>query len=163
VGHCITAIILLGPYDRDAAAQFDLAGIDLGQDLTLFHITHYFTAVWQKKLGIEGDLPGAFPRELLFPTERVSAVLMRRITGREPVFALITTDYFGGIGDQWAQLYRGEEAADPPITAISPALRWLGVQADEGRDEFDTVGLAGIRQAPDSLDRYVELAEELGV
>lgn len=163
MGHAITAVVLRGPYDREAAAGFDLIGISLGHDLTLFHITHYYTAAWQKKLGIEGDLPGVFPRGLIFPTERVSAVLMRRITGREPVFAIIATDYFAGMGDQWAQVYRGEEAADPSITAISPALRWLGVAADPGRDEFDTVGLTDIRHTPESLDRYVDLCEELGV
>jgi hypothetical protein len=163
MSHSICAIVMRGPFDATAAAMFDLAGIALGADLTLFHITHYHTACWQNTLGIEGDLEGVFPPSLILPRERVIAVLMERITGREPLFAVIATDYFGGVGQQWAQVYRGHAPADPSVTAINPALRMLGVKAKPGRDEFETVGLDRIRQAPDSLDRYVDLAEELGV
>jgi len=163
MSHSITAILLHGPYDVEAAAEFDLRGVPLGHGLTLFHITHYYTACWQKKLGVQGDLEGARPRSLPFPAERVIAVLMTRITGRQPDFAVIATDWFGGIGSQWAQVYHGDSAADPSIIGISGALRWLGVVAKPGRDEFETVGLDRIRHTPDWLDRYVEMADELGV
>lgn len=163
MSHSICAIVLRGPFDAAAAATFDLTGIPLVEDLTLFPITHYYTACWQKTLGTRGDLDGAFPPSLIFPRECVIAVLMERITGREPHFAVIATDYFGGAGEQWAQVYSGHAPADPSITAINPALRWLGVKARRGLDEFDTAGLNRIRRGPDSLDRYVDLADELGV
>ncbi|MBB4635692.1 hypothetical protein [Longimicrobium terrae] len=162
MSHSICAIVLRGPFDAAAAATFDLAGIPLGDDLTLFPITHYYTACWQKTLGVQGDLEGVFPPSLIFPREHVISVLMERITGREPLFSVIATDYFGGVGEQWAQVYRGHAPADPSVTAINPALRLLGVKAKRGLDEFDTAGLDRIRHAPDSLDRYVDLAEELG-
>lgn len=163
MSHSICAIVLRGPFDAAAAERYDLAGIPLGNDLTLFHITHYYTACWQKTLGIDGDLDGAFPTSLIFPQERVIAVLMERITSREPLFAVIATDYFGGAGGQWAQVYRGRAAADPAVTSVNEALRLLGVKARPGMDEFDTAGLDRIRHTPDWLDRYVDRAEELGV
>lgn len=163
MSHSICAIILRGPYDGTAAAEYDLSGVPLGPDLTLFPITHYYTACWQKTLGIDGDLDGPVPPSLIVPREQVIAVLMERITGREPLFAVIATDYFGGVGEQWAQVYRGRVAVDPTITSINEALRVLGVKARPGLDEFESVGLDRIRRAPDSLDRYVDLAEDLGV
>ena len=92
------------------------------------------------------------------------AILMERITGSgDPLFALIATDYFGGVGDQLAQVYRGRELANDSIFMISPALKFLGVTAAAGLDEFDTVGLGDIRSQPDWLEKYEDLADELGV
>lgn len=131
----------------------------------MFPITHYYTACWRKILDVSGVLPGKQPHNLLmFPCELVITSLMMKITDRaEPLYTVIETHYFGGIGDQWALVYCGDRLADDRITQISPALKFLGVQRQDGMDEFDTVGLSKYRSMPEYLDRYIDLAERLGV
>ncbi len=165
MSHAISAIILQGDFDSEIATSYDLIGIGLDVELTMFPITHYYTACWRQKLNIPGILPGENPFNLLiFPCELVVAHLMMKITDRaEPLYAAIATDYFGGIGEQWALVYRGTQLADSKITQISPALKFLGVKCQAGMDEFDTVGLAKYRSMLGYLDKYVDIAEQLGV
>ncbi|HEY0737835.1 MAG TPA: hypothetical protein VGD69_23150 [Herpetosiphonaceae bacterium] len=89
---------------------------------------------------------------------------MSAITGiQEPVFAIILTDYFGGAGEQWAQVYRGSKVVNPQIRTINQALAQLGVVTSPGMDEFDTVGLGNYRSQPEYLEKYRDLADTLGV
>lgn len=163
MGHCITAIVLQGDYNTEVANQYDLHGKPLGYGLTLFHIDHVYTACWQKILRVSGELEWN-NREGLYPTEKVSAVLMEKIAATQPPrFAIILTDYFGGIGDQCANVYEGQQLASREVYSINQALAFLGVQPKPGMDAFDSVGLDRIRSQPDYLDRYGDLAEELGV
>lgn len=164
MAHSICAIVLPGAYDEGKALGYDLRGVPLARGLTLFHVDHYFSACWRVKLGVEGDLQGPPPRHGLFPREAVLAVMMAEITGEaEPLFALILTEYFGGIGEQHARVYRGRRLADPSIRHINEALACLGVVAAGEMDEFDTVGLSRHRGQPEYLEPYVDLSEELGV
>ncbi|MGW0181263.1 hypothetical protein [Nocardia sp. NPDC003345] len=162
--HAITALILTGPYHDDAVQRWDLVPVPLKGDLTLFHITPDYTAYRQAKLGLEGDFerpPNA--RELLFPTENVIGVLAAEITTRPaPTFALVVTDYHGGTGGQ-AAVVSIDGGPVRPAADINDALRTLGVAADQGLDEFDTVGLGDQRATPDYLYRYESLCDELGV
>jgi hypothetical protein len=162
--HAISAVILKGDFDSDIANAYDLLAIKLSIDLTMFPIDLYYTACWAKMLNIPGYLPGQ-RSSLLFPDDLVIAHLMSRIAQAEiaPLFAIIQTDYFGGVGEQWARVYRGTELADKEIDCISHALRFLGVICQDAMDEFDTVGLSKHRSMPDYLEKYVYLAEQLGV
>lgn len=78
-------------------------------------------------------------------------------------------EYFGGAGEQhaavwdsgglaWGPMSVGFQQAIPPLgTAISQALRWIGVVGTgETRDEFDAVGLRGHRHLEDWLPEIVE-------
>lgn len=163
MGHAICAILLKGAFDQERAAAYDLLGIALGHDITMFHIDHYYSACWQKQLDVTGSLqaPGACA---IVPDEAVIAVLMSTITGRSaPLFAVILTDYFGGAGEQWAYVYGGSALVDPQIRSINQALARLGIAARPGLDEFDTIGLGNYRSQPEYLDKYRNLADELGV
>lgn len=167
--HAITATILKGDFDEEIALAYDLLGITLSFELTMFSLNHYYTACWAKMLGVPGYLqsPGYVQGQrssIIFPDERVIAHLMTKISNRvEPLFAIVETDYFGGVGSQWAQVYRGFTLADENISQISPALKFLGVPCEAGMDEFDTVGLSKYRSMPDYLDKYFALADQLGV
>jgi hypothetical protein len=163
--HAISAVILKGNFDSEVAKSYDLLGIKLDLELTMFPITHYYTACWRKILDVPGALPGKQPFNLLiFPCELVVAHLMMKITNQaEPTFAVIETDYFGGVGEQWALVYRGTCLFDENITQISPALKFLGVNHQNGMDEFDTVGLSKYRSMPEYLDKYIDMAEQLDV
>ena len=162
--HCISAVILKGHFDSEVANFYDLLGVTLSFDLTMFPLDHYYTACWAKIINVSGQLPGSKPRNLIFPCDLVIAHLMMRITQTtEPVYAIIETNYFGGVGEQWALVYQGICLANDSITQISPALQFLGVKHQNEMDEFDTVSLGNYRSMPEYLDKYVAMAEQLGV
>ncbi len=164
MGHCISAAILKGDFDSTIAASYDLQGVTLGFDLTMFFMDHYYTACWAKILSVPGQLPGKKPKSLIFPSELVIAHLMMKITHQtQSLYSVIKTDYFGGIGEQWALVYRGSCLASDSITQINPALEFLGVNHLDGIDEFDTVNLGNYRSMPEYLEKYIDLADELGV
>jgi hypothetical protein len=70
--------------------------------------------------------------------------------------AYISTEYFGGLGGQDAVAWsKGEVIFSPenegydgtwPNSAISQALKAIGVIANNGQDEFDTLGLGRHRE-----------------
>lgn len=75
---------------------------------------------------------------------------------RETPLAYITTFYFGGQGDQDALVWdKGALRFSPtspgyeqdwPNSPISQAFRMIGVVAEAGKDEFDTLGLGMHRE-----------------
>ena len=71
-------------------------------------------------------------------------------------FAYVETEYFGGMGYQAAAIFSPQQSVtrlaqaetDEPARSDSPinrALRFLGVRATPGQDEFDTLGLRRFR------------------
>lgn len=165
VGHSITALIVPGPCHERAVQEWDVVPVALDSRLFLIHLSHFYTAYWQARRGetAQLDVPAEFPA--IFPREGVVISLVSQLTGARrcpPTFALVMTDYFGGIGGQWACAFlRGQRL--PEVGRINNALRTLGVQAFDGVDEFDVVGLGEHRSTPEYLDRYVQLCEDLGV
>jgi hypothetical protein len=163
VPHAVTAMILPDPINAGAARSWDLVPVPLHGKLTMCHITHYYTAYWQARLGISNyiELPREAPS--LFPREGVMATIATDLATRSgPSFAVVLTDYFGGSGDQWA-VVSVDGGPVRSVNTINSALRTLGISAVTGSDEFDAVGLAAHRSTPDYLDRYVDLCDELGV
>jgi hypothetical protein len=163
MGHNITALITVDPFDPDVARRLDLIVVPL-TPLTLFHIDHYYTAYWQSVRGCTEllDVPPRFPG--VFPREGVVVHIVSELTSRSaPRFGLIQTEYFGGVGGQWACAFTGTHRDSPDDASIDDVLRALGVVRREGLDEFDTVGLGDHRRSPDELERYVQLCEERGV
>jgi hypothetical protein len=72
--------------------------------------------------------------------------------GAGKTIALITTDYFGGSGNQTAKVFLDnkkildqDDEIDWKLNPINSALRLLGVEKMNTMDEFDTVGLGKIR------------------
>jgi hypothetical protein len=163
VSHNITGLVLAGPCEPRAVREWDVVEVRLGAGLSLVHLTHYVTAYWQARRGEAGrlDLPPELPP--VFPRERVVLSLAAALAGTEDcTFALVMTDYFGGIGGQWACVFTAGRRVGG-LRDINDALRELGVQAAADQDEFDTVGLGLHRHPPDRLDQYADLCDELGV
>jgi hypothetical protein len=150
MGHHISAVLLRGPFDEHRARSFDLKPIPLTAGLTLFPLTAGFCDHWAEQLGVMG-----FVSERPLLNCRVVHRLMQEVA-REPFFAVIETDYFGGKGDQAAAVYCGDREvmapAESTVGPINAALRHLGVRALPGKDEFDTVGLGWFRDFHDLLD-----------
>ena len=152
MGHNISAIILQGKYDESTSAEFDLKGIDLGFNLTLFPINHYFSAYWQAKLGTPGLLDINGVEYALYPCELALSELMAIISNdQETIYSIISTDYFGGIGQQYANVYKKQTIADNGISTINQALSFMGVKRKNGKDEFDSVGLSAHRFEPEYI------------
>ncbi len=164
MGHNITAIITREVFEPEVARSLDLLAVPLAAPLTLFHIDHYYSAYWQaiRKCTELLDIPDGFPG--VFPREGVILQLVCELVARpSPTFALIQTDYFGGVGDQWACAFTGPRRISAPDASINSVLRMLGVVRQGGLDEFDTIGLGEHRASPDRLERYPGLCDELGV
>lgn len=74
--------------------------------------------------------------------------------------AYVETDYFGGAGAQGAAAWsNGETLLAPTIAeagAINAALRAIGLKAEQGLDEFDTLGLGTVRR----MDAFDDLKPE---
>ncbi|XVV14065.1 hypothetical protein ACQP2X_06825 [Actinoplanes sp. CA-131856] len=153
MGHNICALIVKGPFDEGAAREWDVEGLPLGGGLRLVHVSPYYTEYWQARLGETAvlDVPGDFPG--IFPREGVVATLAAAVAGAEAPFALVVTEYFGGVGEQWACVFEAGRRVEG-VEDINGALRVLGVRADGGLDEFDTVGLDAHRGTPERLYHY---------
>jgi hypothetical protein len=163
MSHCICALVISNRYDHEIARSFGLHERLAYGSLSLLPISHYWSAYWQAK---RGDVDGKLAAEGvpgIFPTDGVIRAVACELTHLPtPRFAVIMSDYFGGIGDQWAIAFEGERALTS-VGSVNAALRELGVVRAEGLDEWDTIGLGGYRSQPDHLDAFVDLCDELGV
>ena len=72
--------------------------------------------------------------------------------GKDKTIAFITTDYFGGMGNQSAKLiinnfiiYDKDDEYDYNLRPINTVLKKMGVVKNDGMDEFDTIGLGNYR------------------
>ncbi|MCC5577065.1 hypothetical protein IMZ11_15675 [Microtetraspora sp. AC03309] len=164
MGHHICALVVAGRVDAGHGHSVGLRAELVHDDISVFPIDHYFSAYWAARRGSSAqlDLPDGLPAT--FPDEAVLCDLVREVTGTdEPRFAIIQTDYFGGIGDQWAVAFAGRRRLTADQASINEALAALGVRASASADEFDVIGLGEFRSNPDHLERYVDLCDELGV
>lgn len=164
MGHSITALVVKNVINNEAITKFDLVKVDIGFNLSLFYFDHYYTACWQYKTKTDGYLDFKSPKGLIIPNEEVVTKIACSLT-EDPnaIYAILATDYFGGIGEQWAQVFAGNRTCEAGENSIDAALKYLGVESQPGKDEFDSVGLGIRRSNPEYLEKYVDLADELGV
>lgn len=76
--------------------------------------------------------------------------------GKDRTIAYISTDYFGGSGDQKAKLfinnkneYDKSSEFDWSERPINTVLKKMGIETKDGMDEFDTIGLNNYRSNQD--------------
>ena len=88
------------------------------------------------------------------PFERLTEALATRAraASRAGVIAYAETDYFGGVGSQHAVVWKGGEVV--ASGSINGALAEFGVEAVNGVDAFDRVGLGEYRDD----DRFFQRA-----
>ena len=154
--HDIDALLLRGPFDKSKARDFDLDPIALDFEITLFPLDESYCDYWSRKLGVPGrvsERPGA---------NRKVIHHMARLIAHDPLFAVISTAYFGGLAPgehQSAAVYQGDiEIMQPTSAAAGPineALKLLGVVVKQPYDdEFDTIGLGRFRSFDDLFKKY---------
>ena len=78
--------------------------------------------------------------------------------GKDKMIADISTDYFGGMGNQSAKLainnkvvYDENDEYNLSLRPINTVLEKMGVVKNEGMDEFDTIGLGKYRSNKDFI------------
>jgi hypothetical protein len=148
MGHQITAIVTALPIDEDQARAFDLpVFIENGYAIVGLDVAH--TDYWADKLHLQ-DADDASEISLDCQTTHYFAKKLG-ITK----FAIIYTDYLGGIGDQFAVVYeRGRVILPTAASAINLALRLIGVTCLPGLDEFDSMNLAKYRHFDQYFEQY---------
>lgn len=152
MGHAISAVVVAGSVNLDRARAFDTKMVPCLAGFTLIALDADYMDVWADKLNIHGDVADR-------PLANTRAVhhMIREIAGAA-TFAVIETDYFGGVGQQSAAVYRGEEELMAPETAdygvINSALRLLGVPRRSAYDEFESLGLGNYRDWGDLFNDY---------
>ena len=150
--HDVKALIARGDALAAGARRLESAIVcPLVQGFSLLPITNELVkelAVYRSKTKPNFDKP--IPE--LFAGLHALAIDLSHDT---PI-AYITTFYFGGLGGQHALVWdKGSVRFSPstqgynqdwPNSSISQALRLIGVVAEQGMDEFDTVGLGKHRE-----------------
>ncbi len=68
-------------------------------------------------------------------------------------YAKLSTDYFGGCGEQNAKIKKADYKFEGTINQV---LKLLGVIAVDGKDEFDTIHLGEFRSEQDFLSALYE-------
>ncbi len=148
MAHCITALVARPPVDEQKARQFDLPLLTEGAYVIL-PLDYRHADIWEKRLGLfsQTERPIALDRDIVHFFARELAMAD---------YVLIDTDYFGGVGEQRAVLYKNGQAlfASQAPDAINQVLRRWGVKAENGKDEFDTLGLGKYRFFSDLFDQY---------
>ena len=146
MGHNISALVMRGEFDRALAVEFELKPIPAEFDLTVFPLNDEYCDSWAERLSI----PGFVSDQPLLNCRVVHHIAMS--IAPRAMFAIIETDYFGGLGAQSAAVYHDKQEIMPPTTArsgpINNALRLLGVSCTFG-DEFDAIGLGKFRRWDD--------------
>lgn len=163
MAHNLTAIILKGKFSLKKALYYDLTPIYLKYDLTLFIINIYFTEYWQckilkKRSTLDLNLADC---PTMFPTDQVIAYIVKDISLENALFAVIFTEYHGGVGIQFASIFEGYINKNKSITRINDALAALGVIREDDLDEFDTLGLSLFRREPAYLEKYYTIMDDL--
>lgn len=138
MGHNICAIVGKCPIDEDKVKYYHLA-VAYEENFAIVILEMDSIFYWSEKLNksFESESENIdWACELVF--------FFANELGME-TYAIIQTNYFAGIGDQYASLYKNGK----PITSetsINDALQELGVVKGDS-DEFDTINLGKYRQS----------------
>jgi hypothetical protein len=147
MAHSISALIAKAPIALDAARQLDLP-VFVQNGFAIVALFPEHCDSWTEKLGLQQQ-----GRSTMLLDGPVTHVFAKRL-GMEH-YALIETNYFGGLGEQWAAVYsEGQTEMEPTKGGINAALSLLGVERQPGLDEFDTIGLGHHRSFDALFEKY---------
>ena len=149
--HCIAAFVAKPPVAKHVAEA--LGGAHAYRlrhaDLLVVPVTDDAFDALVAARGPSGSAGNEFWRLTVGLTD-----LARECSVHGPI-AYVETDYFGGAGMQGAAAWVDGEARLPPTveehSVVNAALRLIGLRAEDGLDEFDTLGLGRTRRL-DSFD-----------
>lgn len=139
MGHNICAIIGKKTINEEALKKYQLALAYEG-DFAIIILNQDSVWYWADKLNLSIDSESEnidWACELIFHFAKELGVKK---------YAVIQTDYFGGIGSQCASLY-DDGLIITPDKSINDILNLLGVQRIGSKDEFDVINLGKYRNS----------------
>jgi hypothetical protein len=147
MGHHITALIGKAPVNKESAEKYDLPLFE-ENGFVIVALCRTHTDYWDEKLGYGYKKKS----EIIMDTECTH--FFAKELGLTK-FAIINTDYFGGIGEQIAAVYENAEQILPPTKdGINSALKTLGVKKRLFHDYFDSINLRKYRDWDDYFEQY---------
>lgn len=150
MGHHITALIARAPINEEKAAFYDFPFFYEGK-YVIVAMDASHADYWDEKLGYKY----AKKSEIIMDT--ACTHFLASELGLS-TFAIVSTDYFGGMGSQVAAAYEnGKQVLPPTKDGINQALKLIGVKRSFLSDEFDAVGLGKYRDWDDYFEKYQEL------
>ncbi len=149
MGHHIEAIISKGLIDKESLARFDLPCVS-HKGFSIIGLDPSHSDYWAEKLEISNNNSGKII--LNCPVTHYFA----KELGLDE-YAIVFTDYFGGVGNQYATVYSsGQVAMKETEGGINKALRMIGVYKKGKLDEFDTINLGHYRSFDECFSKYYE-------
>ena len=145
MAHYITAIITQEQFDHTVAQKYDLP-IFQEHGYYIIALNNSHSDFWAEKLGIVDDEEHDIILDCGITHYFCNALDLN-------CYAIINTDYFGGVGEQKANVYvYGKRILH--LVSINDALKHLGVIADRNKDEFDTLNLGKYRHFEQYFKKY---------
>lgn len=148
MSHHISAIITNNNVDRDIITQYDLSVFAEGS-FSIIALNSYHSDYWTDKLNINSTISN---NDIILDnsTTHYFCSVLKLVN-----YAIVETDYFGGIGGQKANLYNYNKLILSSVS-INIALKKLGVIASKDVDEFDALNLSKYRCFDDYYVKYYD-------
>ena len=149
MAHHISALVARLPIEVDEAKRLELP-VFVEREFAIVALNPNHADHWTGQLGLPFESFSGMIHDSPTTQEFARRLGMSR-------FALIETEYFGGVGEQFATVYDGSERVfEVTEGGINAALKVIGVAAAPGMDEFDTVGLGKYRSFWDHFEKYYQ-------
>lgn len=147
MGHNIEAIITRARVSEEVANKYDLPVIT-SKEFSIIALDPSHSDYWAEKIDINNEADNK-----IILNCPVTHFFAKELGLKE--YAVIYTDYFGGVGDQYATVFnKGVVTMPETINGINKALKQIGVMNKPGFDEFDTLGLGMYRTFDDYFEKY---------
>ena len=143
MGHSIEAIITKGNLDKKILSKYDLPCF-FHENFSIIGLDASHSDFWAEKLNKLNNSEGKIGLNCAITHFFATELGLSE-------YAVISTDYFGGVGEQYAIVYNsGKVIMEETENGINHALKILGVRTKENQDEFDTISLYRYR----SFEKY---------
>lgn len=147
MGHNIEAIITRATVNKEVANKYDLP-VFISKGFSIIALDPSHSDNWAEKIDINNEADNK-----IILNCPVTHFFAKELGLKE--YAIIYTDYFGGVGEQYATVYNDGVVTMPEtINGINKALKQIGVTCKQGLDEFDTLGLGMYRTFDDYFEKY---------
>ena len=147
MGHHIEAIVTKGEIDKELLSKFELPWVS-HEGFSIIGLDAGHSDYWAKKLSIPNESSG----DIILNCP-VTHYFAKELGLKE--YAIIFTDYFGGMGEQYATVYSaGKVVMEETKGGINQALKTIGVCKNGDLDEFDTICLGRYRSFDEHFTKY---------
>ncbi|KRD58510.1 hypothetical protein ASE40_19475 [Flavobacterium sp. Root935] len=148
MGHCLQAFICTKTDSENFAKSFKNAiSISLGQGIALVPMTEELFDE------INNSQTSGFIKNFKFINENIEEIILKIIENKK--LAYVESEYFGSTGSQKAIIWNQKNREQVLVLGkdnINNVLKYFGVIADEGIDEFQTLGFHNNR----STQKWIE-------